>query len=554
LEQTIKTENAGVSETSNERGGRPENDRPPAGGVLFAPDVASLLKLPASGLADGTVARVGGYERDGDGGAKWVRYCADSIRADNGGTVHNPHRSEAERGRWETVHDGVADFRMFGIFDAARNADDALDAMMDDASIYRIEARSDLNFARRHTYGRSHIELDFMGHTVTTEGIELNVPDNPFGAVVSFRGTPAGAAQTVVLTEALAELTDILQVADASAFAPGDWWIARVSSLPGGSARRELDYMLKVTEIIDGTHVRFNYKLGWSIAEGRTVEYTKMNPVVRSRVRNMKFVGVPVPPTASTTTRPFDTWDCIGSNPVAYEFAVECDVSDIRAEAVFWPVIMRRYCSHYVTERCELVNPAQREWGGTGYLTQQINVLYGHVKDCNTSNARHLNDFTCAAYCMVENCHGDGDEFGPFVTHGQFEHDLLYIGCSGLLSFANSGPTWGDSARRITVRRHVASRIVAHKKLTDLTLEDCHAHFKEGMQGLRHDLGQSRRLDHAGLHGGTDGDAVAKLGPIRCGTMSSTAAASRWRTAASSRGRPEKAAKRSVLCRCAETY
>ncbi len=69
-------------------------------------------------------------------------------------------------------------------------------------------------------------------------------------------------------------------------------------------------------------------------------------------------------------------------------------------------------------------------------------------------NARHLNDFTGSAYCMVENCHGDGDFHGAYVTHGQFEHDLTYVGNSGLLSFANSGPTWGSSAKRITVVRH----------------------------------------------------------------------------------------------------
>lgn len=449
--------------------------------VLKVPDVGALLHLPPEKLEDGTVVRINGYKQEGDGGGKWVRYDAASTKPDNGGTVHDPYREPNCSGRWETIHAGTADFRWFGLFDAGTDADDALDAMVNDASVSRIEAHSDLNFVRRHVFDRSHIELDFGGYTVTTEGIELNAKDNPFGAVICFRGTAAGETQSVTLTEDLAELTDVLEVTDSSVFAIGDWWTARVNNREGGVAQRELDYLVKVTEIVGDRHIRFNYKLGWTIAAGRIVTFNKMNPVMRSHVRNMRFAGLPVPPTTSTTVKPFETWDQIGSNPVAYEFAVECDVSDIRAAGVFWPVIMRRYCTHFVTERCELINPEQREWGGTGYLTQQINVLYGHVRDCNTSNARHLNDFTCAGYCMVENCHGDGDDFGPFVTHGQFEHDLVYIGNSGLLSFANSGSTWGDSAKRITVQRHVASRIVAHKKLTDLTLVDCHAYVKEGL-------------------------------------------------------------------------
>ncbi|WP_010271224.1 hypothetical protein [Paenibacillus senegalensis] len=449
-------------------------------GIIYVPTISELLNLPPGQYKKGTAVYVGGYHREGDGGGKWVRWDADSTLQDNGGTVHAPGRGNS-RGRWVAVHNGVADFRWFGVLDAGTNADQALEAMVNDPSIHRIEAHTDLNFVRRHTFHRSGVELDFHGHTVTTRDIALNTPNNPFGAVIFFQGQPTGATQSVTLSKEIAELSDILEVADASAFQVNDWWRARISNHPGGREQRELDYLLMVTEIMDNRHIRVNYKIGWSLAAGRTIEYTQINPVFNSHVRNMNFIGVPVPPSESTSVPPFDTWDQIGSNPVAYEFAVRCDVSGIRAAQVFWPVIQRRYCTHYVTERCELYNPEERDWGGTGYLTQQLNVLYAHVKDCNTSNARHLNDFTCAAYCLVENCHGDGDDYGPFVTHGQFEHDLVYIGNSGLMSFANSGVTWGDSAKRITVKKHTASRIVVNKRITDLTLEDVHVYVKPGL-------------------------------------------------------------------------
>ncbi|WP_202914508.1 hypothetical protein [Paenibacillus antri] len=442
-------------------------------------DVQTLLTLNTSRLSPNALAYVAGYYAAGDGGGKLVRWVPDSMKPDNGGTVHRPTADAP--GAWETLHDGVADFRWFGLFGPAPNADDALDAMANDPSIRRIEAHTDLNFVRRHVFRRSFLEIDFGGRRVTTDGIELNTLDNPFGAVLFFQGTPAGPTTAVALSAAIPEGSDIFEVPSASMFAVDDWWIAQISALPGGRAQRELDYLVKVTEIVDATHIRVNYKCGWTLDAGRTISYKKMNPVFRCHVRNMSFVGVPVPPTQSTSQRPFETWDQIGSNPVAYEFAVECDVSGVRATKVFWPVVQRRYNSHYVTESCELINPEERDWGGTGYLTQQLNVLYGNVRNCNTSNARHLNDFTCAAYCLVENCHGDGDDYGPFVTHGQFEHDLVYIGNSGLLSFANSGTHWGDSAKRITVKKHIATRIVANKKLTDLTLEDCYAISKASL-------------------------------------------------------------------------
>lgn len=449
--------------------------------MLQVSNIQALLALNSSERAAHPLVYVSGYAQEDDGGAQLVQWKPDSTKTPNGGTVHEPTDADGRPGRWEQLHRGVGDFRTFGVFGPTVPADAALDAMMSDPAIHRIEAHTDLNFTKRHVFHRSNIELDFHNHTVTTAGIELNTRDNPFGAVLCFRGTPAGQTQSVVLSAELKELTDVLEVADASAFQAEDWWIARVEPHAEGRAQRELDYLLRVTEIIDATHIRVGYKLGWPLAAGRQITYTRMHPVQRCHVRNMRFEGVPVPPSISTTTRPFETWDQIGSNPVAYEFAVECDVSGIYATRVFWPVIQRRYCSHYVTERCELINPVERDWGGTGYLTQQLNVLYGHVRDCNTSNSRHLNDFTCAGYCMVENCHADGDEYGPFVTHGQFEHDLVFVGNSGLLSFANSGTTWGNSAKRITVKRHVACRVVAHKWLTDLTLEEVHAVRVEGI-------------------------------------------------------------------------
>ncbi|MBD2861279.1 peptidase C14 [Paenibacillus oceani] len=450
----------------------PPSNAEKAGRVLQVASVAELTSMPPGLLKDGQHVVVNGYNNSGDSGGKLVRWNAASTKADNGGTVHSVNGMS---GRFEVVHSGVADFRWFGIFGSTQNADAALDAMAGDLTIHRIEAHSDLNFTKRHVYHRSNLEVDFHNHTVTTEGMELNTLDNPFGAVMFFQGTATGATQTVTLTEDILEYSDMFQVADASAFRIGSWWHAGISANAGGRAQKELDYMIMVTEVFPATnHVRFNYKSGWQLAAGRQITYKEIRPAVRCHVRNMNFIGIPVP-VNGTSQRPTPEWDQIGSNPVAYEYAVECDATGINATKVFWPVVMRRYNTHFLTERCTLINPEERDWGGTGYLTQQINVLYGHVKDCNTSNARHLNDFTCAAYCMVENCHGDGDEYGPFVTHGQYEHDLTYIGNSGLLSFANSGTFWGDSAKRVTVKKHIASRIVANKRLTDLTLEDCHA-------------------------------------------------------------------------------
>ncbi|MER5334517.1 hypothetical protein [Micromonospora sp. NPDC002717] len=437
--------------------------------VLHVGTVAALLSLNPGTLHDGRVVHVDGHYAAGDGGARFVRWNAASTAAGNGGTVLDPHGDRPGPGRWLQLHDGVVEFRHFGIFDAKTPADAALDAMVNDPSVHRIEAHSDLHFVKRHRFTRSDLVLDFGGHTMSTDGIEDAGRDDPFAAVLFFRGTVTDEVRTHALTEPVREGWDSFQVADSGAFAVGQWYAVEVNQL-AGRWEKELQKLVQVTQIVDGTHIRVNYKNGWELAPGRTLTWTRVKPVSRVHVRDLVFTG-----------NGGDQYT--GSHPIAYEYAVHCDVADVDATGTFWPVIMRRWCTYFHTTRCTLKNPTSVTWGGAGYLTQQIYCLYGHVEDCRTSNARHLNDWTASAYCYVTNCHGDGDDQGPFVTHGQYEHDLVYTGNSGLMTFANSGAAWGSAAKRITVRKHVCSWFVARVKVTDLTLEDVQVIRKAGLAG-----------------------------------------------------------------------
>ncbi|MGZ9585792.1 hypothetical protein [Paenibacillus marinisediminis] len=418
--------------------------------------IEELTALQVENLKDGDVAMMLGYDRPGDISMQML-WKAGCVLPHNGGTVIASAQG-GESGRWLLIHNGVCDFRVFGVFGPDTPADDALEAMVNDPAIKRIEAFTDLRFVKRHKFTRSNLELDFHDFNMTTDGIEPAQHNDPFGAVMHFIGKPTGDEQQLALTEPLSELYDIFEVEDSSAFQLYDWWIVSVNNHIGRE-EKEIDKMLMVTEIIDATHVRFNYKMGWPLEQGRVLTYRKVKPVEKVNVRNMVFWGN-------------HGGEDKGAQPLAFEYAVDCNAFGLHAYHTYWPVLMRRHNTYFVTEKCSLTNPVEVVVGGTGYLTQQIHCLYGKVRDCAASNSRHLNDFTGSAYCMVENCHADGDFHGAFVTHGQFEHDLTYIGNSGLISFANSGFTWGDSAKRITVKRHSGSWFIAHAKVTDLTLED----------------------------------------------------------------------------------
>lgn len=424
--------------------------------------VGDLAKIKAK---DGEIAIASGYHQPGDVGGLIYRGAPGQGLTPNGGTIL-PGKSGTV---WLLVHQGTVEFRQFGIMGPEAPADAALEAMVADAAIARIEGHTDLNFVKRHKLVRSHLELDFGGHLMTTEGIENAGTDDPFAAVMFFQGVRSDETQTATLTAGIPDLGDIFEVADSSWFAVDSWYAAEVNAL-SGRWERELQKLVQVTQIVDGTHIRVNYKNGWPLAKGRTITWTRVKPVEDIRIANLIFRGK-------------GTDQYTGSHPIAFEYAVRCDVEAIVGTLTFWPLVMRRWNTFYSTVSCTLSNPTSVTYGGAGYLTQQIYCLYGYVANCHTSNARHLNDFTASAYSLVENCHGDGDDEGPFVTHGQYEHDLTYTGNSGLMTFANSGAAWGSAAKRITVRKHVCSWFVARVKITDLTLEDVRVIGKPSLAG-----------------------------------------------------------------------
>ena len=319
--------------------------------VTRAESVADLGRLRAR---DGEVAVVAGYRKPGDAGLLVYVGSENAKTTPNGGTVIAGKHDT----RWILQHDGTVDFRVFGITGPEKPADDALAAMVNDPRIRRIEASTDLLFRRRHRFTRSYVEIDFGGHLITTDGIEKNTHDNPFGAVMFFTGVSKDVTVEHALAEAWPELTDAVAVPDASRFPVDSWWAVQCDPVAGGGAdERELQRFVQVTQQIDATHIRIDYLNGWPLDTGRKLVWRQMEPVAGVRIANMRFLGAG--PFDGPTDGSFpDSRELTGSHPIAFEYAIHCDVADVHASRTWWPVIMRRWNTHFTTERCSVENPA----------------------------------------------------------------------------------------------------------------------------------------------------------------------------------------------------
>ena len=68
------------------------------------------------------------------------------------------------------------------------------------------------------------------------------------------------------------------------------WWQVSVNSL-AGREEKEIDKLLCVTERIDESHVRVNYKMGWPLDAGRVMTWRRVEPIERVCVQDMEFRG-----------------------------------------------------------------------------------------------------------------------------------------------------------------------------------------------------------------------------------------------------------------------
>lgn len=112
------------------------------------------------------------------------------------------------------------------------------------------------------------------------------------------------------------ELYDVFEVPARAASLLYSWWQVSVNSL-AGREEKEIDKLLCVTERIDESHVRVNYKMGWPLDAGRVMTWRRVEPIERVCVQDMEFRGN-------------EGGEETGAQPLAFEYAVRCDVRDVR--------------------------------------------------------------------------------------------------------------------------------------------------------------------------------------------------------------------------------
>lgn len=302
----------------------------------------------------------------------------------------------------------------------------------------------------------SNCDYDLGGAEVRWNGV-APAPDvtGRDRGVFEFKGSTGTLLESFVSSTLIEEFAEKYECQNSAVLAAESWLIAGMGSLPA----RAFSYMLRPeTEPASATEITLDYMNGWEYVIGTQVNFRQVTPIQNCMIRNFRFVD---------ETDGTGTYDI---SPVVFQYAHNCHAINVDSNDTKNPVVFGHYC-HTCSYKGSYIYEPDKVTGGKGYGAQWNNSVYCVTQDCRGLKHRHTADFTMAAYCYVQSCGGISDQ-GTFTLHGSYEHDISYEDVYGIFGLANSGPTFGESCKRISIKKHVGDYIAGGNNCISCSIED----------------------------------------------------------------------------------
>ena len=373
-----------------------------------------------------------------------------------------------------------------GVCDGVASDDDALDLAVS-ACVYGSVislagtsrgGQNTITLRRHHIYNKSNITIDFAGYDYLWDAPTGYIPDRTGNFVsntrspgqICFRGSLTGEEYAETLSSILPEFSEIYPVPGvSSAFGVDSWWLMLSDSAPGAPSGKEINYLVQSQgNFGNPNEVRMNYRSGWELASGRTITYKKAVPVSNIKILNignMYYNQTITDGSGSGDAFKSEQASSVFSFEIAYDYEVtRADFHDIPYVAVF-----EQWVNNGRENYLRVTKPTLNR---SDQIVNRNGALYCKAKGLENKSGRHVIDHTSAAYCTTTCSTETGTKQGAFTTHGSFEHDLHFENTTGVMSIANSGADFGESAKRITVQNHNGSQLIADNKVIDLTVID----------------------------------------------------------------------------------
>lgn len=440
------------------------------------PDMATLRTIEP--YFPGQAIRLKSYYSDIEsGGDRFFRSVDPAGKVDNGGTMIVTNGGAVWQA--EEIHDiTLEDF-------GARSGVDATDALRRavNSPAMRITSKlSEIILTDNSVFTRSNISIDMPDTLVLWDAAAGHTPDrtgssNPtnyrFPGIIAFRGSLGEIIDTRTLTGNIFKGDTTYQCNNNALFNLREWVIMQ-SDVGSGTIGRELSVMAQVLGSGGaGNQLRVDYKTGWNLPTGRTLTYRRVTPLENIKVH---FKGVKWNQELTVESGTGDEWTSEQACALlSLEYVVDTDICLGDGMDHPYPMVVTSYVTRVRVHDTRTLLPRVP---GSDHVVQFNGAYRCTAERLINISGRHTVDFTGASYCSVEHCGETGSRNGAFTTHGVFEHNLRFDHCYGLLSFANSGVYYGESADMITATHHFGDFLIASAKVTNLTVK--HAIFTKG--------------------------------------------------------------------------
>lgn len=436
------------------------------------PDVATLRETEPKSV--GQLIRLKSYYSDiKSGGDRFFRSVDPAGKVDNGGTIIVTNGGSVWQA--EEIHDiTLEDF-------GARSGVDATDALRRavNSPATRITSNlSEIILTDNSVFTRSNISIDMPDTVVLWNAATGHVPEREstnyrFPGIIAFRGSLGEIIDTRNLTGNIFKGDTTYQCNNNALFNLREWIIMQ-SDVGSGTIGREVNVMSQVLGSGGvSNQLRVDYKTGWNLPTGRSLTYRRVTPLENIKVH---FKGVKWNQVLTVESGTGDEWTSEQACALlSLEYVVDADVCLGDGEDHPYPMVVTSYVNRVRIHDTRTLLPRVP---GSDHVVQFNNAYRCTAERLVNVSGRHTVDFTGASYCSVEHCGETGSRNGAFTTHGVFEHNLRFDHCYGMLSFANSGAYYGESADMITVTHHFGDFLIASAKVTNLTVE--HAIFTKG--------------------------------------------------------------------------
>lgn len=193
----------------------------------------------------------------------------------------------------------------------------------------------------------------------------------------------------------------------------------------------------------------------------------KVNPCSNITINNVKLYDEFVVTTAKdpNNTAPNRNFYVSG---LAFKYAFDFKVNNIEGTNTKFPLIFTLYSSHATIRNLKLLNPAI-VGDGEGYGVQFNYTKNIELTDAYSEGARHLVDFTGAAFAKVTNVQGIRSYSNTFQQHGFYEHNIFYRNTLGSFN-GGSGINFGNASRHVEFDNH--NGWISGSYLNDYTIKN----------------------------------------------------------------------------------